>query len=132
MPAPGIPAPDMSGVDSGLQPTLIAMLYLFPGLALVVLLVRFWRKWVDNILGGGMNTQLWLLSYANFLIDDALIAIAWALALGNSVITHQCKAVGSILTSKSLTSTKFVWRYILVITIRMSRIQLLTSFMHSR
>ena len=108
------------------------MLYLFPGLALVVLLVRFWRKWVDNILGGGMNTQLWLLSYANFLIDDALIAIAWALALGNSVITHQCKAVGSILTSKSLTSTKFVWRYILVITIRMSRIQLLTSFMHSR
>jgi hypothetical protein len=65
--APGMPAPDMSGVDPGLQPTLIAMLYLFPGLALVVLLVRFWRKWVDKILGGGMNTQLWLLSYANFL-----------------------------------------------------------------
>jgi hypothetical protein len=56
MPAPIMPAPDMSGVDPGLQPTLIAMLYSFPGLALVVLLVRFWRKWIDNILGGGMTT----------------------------------------------------------------------------
>ncbi|KAH7398496.1 hypothetical protein BKA66DRAFT_556670 [Pyrenochaeta sp. MPI-SDFR-AT-0127] len=47
-----MPAPDMSGVDPGLQPTLITLLYLFPGLALAVLLVRFWRKWKDNLLGG--------------------------------------------------------------------------------
>lgn len=50
-----IPAPDMSGVDPGLQPTLITLLYLFPGLALAVLLVRFWRKWKDNLLGGGKH-----------------------------------------------------------------------------
>jgi len=48
------PAPDMSNVDPGLQPVLIAMLYLFPGLALTVLMVRFWRKSVDHLLGGGM------------------------------------------------------------------------------
>ncbi|KAI4934188.1 hypothetical protein J4E85_002044 [Alternaria conjuncta] len=73
MAVPAFPAPDMSGVDPGLQPTLIALLYLFPGLALAVLMVRFWRKWQDHILGG----------------DDVLIAIAWALALSNSVITHK-------------------------------------------
>ena len=48
-----LPAPDMSNVDPGLQPTLIALLYLFPGLALFVLMVRFWRKYVDRLLGGG-------------------------------------------------------------------------------
>jgi hypothetical protein len=48
-----MPAPDMSGVDPGLQPALITLLYLFPALALAVLLVRFWRKYVDGILGGG-------------------------------------------------------------------------------
>jgi hypothetical protein len=47
------PAPDMSHVDPGLQPLLITLLYLFPGLALLVLLVRFWRKSVDRLLGGG-------------------------------------------------------------------------------
>jgi hypothetical protein len=88
-----MPAPDMSGVDPGLQPTLIALLYLFPGLALAVLLVRFWRKSVDHLLGGGgyhleistecMGTD----SYT----DDAIIGIAWVLCLGNSIITHLCK-----------------------------------------
>ena len=50
---PAMPPPDMSKVDPGLQPTLIALLYLFPGLALAVLIVRFWRKWKDHLLGGG-------------------------------------------------------------------------------
>ncbi|KAH5372447.1 hypothetical protein HBI49_062290 [Parastagonospora nodorum] len=72
------PVPDMSHVDPGLQPTLIALLYLFPGLALLVLLVRFWRKSVDHLLGG----------------DDAIIALAWILSTGNSVITHLfCKTM---------------------------------------
>ena len=53
MSGPPMPAPDMSGVDPGLQPTLLALLYLFPALALAVLLVRFWRKWKDHLLGGG-------------------------------------------------------------------------------
>ncbi|KAF1846542.1 uncharacterized protein K460DRAFT_367295 [Cucurbitaria berberidis CBS 394.84] len=64
--------PDMSGVDPGLQPALVALLYLFPAIALAVLLVRFWRKWKDHLLGG----------------DDALIAVAWILTLGNSIIVH--------------------------------------------
>jgi hypothetical protein len=51
-PPPG--PPDMSNVDPGLQPTLIALLYLFPGLALTVLIVRFWKKHSDRIFGGGM------------------------------------------------------------------------------
>ncbi|KAI8942620.1 hypothetical protein NX059_000673 [Plenodomus lindquistii] len=67
----------MSGVDPGLQPTLITLLYLFPGLALAVLFVRFWRKWKDNLLGG----------------DDAVILLAWILCLGNSIITHLCKDI---------------------------------------
>jgi hypothetical protein len=50
-PPPG--PPDMSNVDPGLQPTLIALLYLFPSLALAVLIVRFWKKQSDRILGGG-------------------------------------------------------------------------------
>ncbi|KAF2258260.1 hypothetical protein CC78DRAFT_587367 [Lojkania enalia] len=57
---------------SGLQPALIALLYAFPALALIVVVVRIWRKKVDRALGG----------------DDALIVIAWILALGNSIITH--------------------------------------------
>ncbi|KAL5117904.1 hypothetical protein ACEQ8H_004223 [Pleosporales sp. CAS-2024a] len=70
------PMPDMSHVDPGLQPTLIALLYLFPALALSVLLVRFWRKWVDHLL------------------DDLVIAVAWILSTANSVITHLfCKVM---------------------------------------
>lgn len=93
MAVPAFPGPDMSGVDPGLQPTLIALLYLFPGLALAVLMVRFWRKWQDHILGGGMSTWLQWLVYADIFADDVLIAIAWALALSNSVITHKCKTL---------------------------------------
>jgi hypothetical protein len=86
-------APDMSGVDPGLQPTLIALLYLFPALALAVLLVRFWRKWVDGILGGGeiFSSIECTDSTDQHFIDDVLIAIAWVLTLGNSVIVHLCK-----------------------------------------
>lgn len=50
---PAMPPPDMSNVDPGLQPALITLLYLWPGLALAILVVRFWRKWKDNLLGGG-------------------------------------------------------------------------------
>ena len=50
-----MPPPDMSNVDPGLQPALITLLYLFPGLALAVLLIRFWKKYVDRIFGGGMS-----------------------------------------------------------------------------
>jgi hypothetical protein len=86
------PMKDMSNVDPGLQPTLIALLYLFPGLALLVLLVRFWRKSVDHLLGGGMFRR----SPTNSTVtdacaDDAVIALAWILSTGNSVITHLCK-----------------------------------------
>jgi hypothetical protein len=52
-PAGSIPAPDMSHVDPGLQPLLITLLYLFPGFALLVLIIWFWRKSVDRLLGGG-------------------------------------------------------------------------------
>lgn len=55
-----MPMPDMSNVDPGLQPTLIALMYLFPGLALAVLLVRFWRKSVDHLLGGGEEVTIYL------------------------------------------------------------------------
>lgn len=86
------PVPDMSNIDPGLQPTLIAMLYLFPGLALIVLMVRFWRKSVDHLLGGGMlcrsSTHCMLTDYCK---DDAVIAVAWVLSTANSVITHLCK-----------------------------------------
>jgi hypothetical protein len=94
MAAPAMPAPDMSGVDPGLQPTLIALLYLFPALALAVLLVRFWRKWVDGILGGGeILYSIQFTDSANqHFVDDVLIAIAWILTSGNSVIVHLCKA----------------------------------------
>lgn len=51
------PMPDMSHVDPGLQPTLIALLYLFPAVALSVLIVRFWRKSADHLLGGGETRQ---------------------------------------------------------------------------
>lgn len=37
-------------------------------------------------------------------LDDALIAIAWALCLGNSIITHMCKIFGPILLGQFLTS----------------------------
>jgi hypothetical protein len=88
-----MPAPDMSGVDPGLQPALIALLYLFPALALAVLLVRFWRKYVDGILGGGeILCDLMLVQSADRnCIDDVLIAIAWVLTLLNSVFVHLCK-----------------------------------------
>ncbi|KAF2133475.1 hypothetical protein P153DRAFT_420346 [Dothidotthia symphoricarpi CBS 119687] len=79
--AGGMPPADMSNVDPGLQPVLIALLYLFPFLALAVLVVRFWRKWTDKLLGG----------------DDALIALGWVLCLGNSVITHLCESLVEIL-----------------------------------
>lgn len=65
MSGPPLPASDMSGVDPGLQPTLIALLYLFPGLALAVLCVRLWKKWRENILGGGKTTDSDVLSYTN-------------------------------------------------------------------
>ncbi|KAF2728888.1 hypothetical protein EJ04DRAFT_538163 [Polyplosphaeria fusca] len=36
----------------GLQPALIALLYLFPALALGIIIVRLWRKQIDRTLGG--------------------------------------------------------------------------------
>ena len=50
--------PDISTLDPGLQPALIALIYLFPGLALLVLIVRFWRKWSEKLLGGGKTIDL--------------------------------------------------------------------------
>jgi hypothetical protein len=47
------PVPDTSIVNPGLQPLLITLLYLFPGLALLVLIIRFWKKSIDCLLGGG-------------------------------------------------------------------------------
>jgi hypothetical protein len=93
MAAPAMPAPDMSDVDPGLQPALIALLYLFPALALAVLLVRFWRKYVDGILGGGeIIFDLMLVQSADrYCTDDVLIAIAWIFTLVNSVFVHLCK-----------------------------------------
>lgn len=40
-----------------------------------------------------MSTWLQWLVYADIFADDVLIAIAWALALSNSVITHKCKTL---------------------------------------
>jgi hypothetical protein len=64
MVSPPLGPPDMSGVDPGLQPALIALLYLCPGLALSVLLVRFWCKFKDELLGWGESnhhcTRRWL------------------------------------------------------------------------
>jgi hypothetical protein len=87
------PVPDMSHVDPGLQPTLIALLYLFPGLALIVLLIRFWRKSIDHLLGGGEDCRSSIIKYTvtDSCTDDAIIAVAWMLSIGNSVITHLCK-----------------------------------------
>lgn len=63
MSGPPMPAPDMSSVDPGLQPLLITLLYLFPGLALSVLCVRLWKKWKEHNLGGGMNVvEYWKIS----------------------------------------------------------------------
>jgi hypothetical protein len=47
------PPVGMSPVDPGLQPILIALLFGFPALALIVLIVRFWRKASEKRLGGG-------------------------------------------------------------------------------
>jgi hypothetical protein len=51
--AHGTPPVDVSRIDPGLQPVLIALLYGFPGLALIVLLVRFWRRKIEKQLGVG-------------------------------------------------------------------------------
>lgn len=41
--------------SKGLQPLLITLLYLFPGIAGLIVAVRIVRKRVDRALGGGMN-----------------------------------------------------------------------------
>ncbi|KAL5381499.1 hypothetical protein DPSP01_007210 [Paraphaeosphaeria sporulosa] len=71
MPGGGMPVfnPNPS---KGLQPLLIALLYLFPGIAGLVVAVRIVKKRVDRTLGG----------------DDALIVLGWVLSLGNSIIVH--------------------------------------------
>lgn len=83
--------PDMSNVDPGLQPTLIALLYLFPGLALAVLIVRFWKRHRDHNLGGGEYFSYLADFELKCFADDVVIALAWMLALANSIITHFCK-----------------------------------------
>ena len=108
-PAGPMPAPDMSNVDPGLQPTLIALLYLFPALALAVLTVRFWKKYVDHILGGGKTRR----SSTNRMVtdaraDDVLIAIAWMLSLANSIITHYCKNYRSLADDHQVTKCAVV------------------------
>jgi hypothetical protein len=56
------PPVDMSHVDPGLQPILIALLFGFPAAALIVLIVRFWRKASEKRLGGGRCSSV---RYAN-------------------------------------------------------------------
>ncbi|KAL5461451.1 hypothetical protein PMIN06_002216 [Paraphaeosphaeria minitans] len=58
--------------SKGLQPLLIALLYLFPAIAGLIVAVRIVKKRIDRTLGG----------------DDALIFLGWVLALGNSIIVH--------------------------------------------
>jgi hypothetical protein len=56
------PPVDLTQVDPGLQPLLIGLLFGFPAAALIVLIVRFWRKASEKRLGGGRCSSV---RYAN-------------------------------------------------------------------
>jgi hypothetical protein len=78
--------------SKGLQPLLIALLYLFPGIAGLIVAVRIVKKRVDRTLGGGKSADLFSRRDVELTIaDDALIVLGWVLALGNSIIVHLCK-----------------------------------------
>ncbi|ORY01669.1 hypothetical protein BCR34DRAFT_667896 [Clohesyomyces aquaticus] len=57
---------------SGLQPALIAIIYLCPAVSGATVGIRVWRKRKNRSLGG----------------DDALICLAWLLSMVNTVIIH--------------------------------------------
>jgi hypothetical protein len=102
MPAPLTPGAMPDGMpifnpnpSTGLQPLLIALLYLFPGIAGLVVAVRIIKKRADRTLGGGKCADLcWRKDVELTITDDVLIVLGWVLALGNSVIVHLCKDYG--------------------------------------
>lgn len=88
---PGMPVfnPNPS---KGLQPLIITLLYLCPGIAGLIVLVRIIKKRIDRTLGGGKFLSILPEdSVLTTLTDDALIVLGWLLCLGNSVIVHFCK-----------------------------------------
>lgn len=69
---------------------------------------------------------------SNDQLDDALIAVAWVFALGNSVITHLCKHYVRRQSSSWLTMEQFAKRYTLGIDRQTFRLTPSTLYMRSR